>query len=75
MGNTGGHVAQWQKVLNALHAKPQCVVDGNFGPATTARTQDLQKLAKITPDGIAGPATYLAAQFFMALGKIDINKL
>jgi hypothetical protein len=75
VGSTGGRVAQWQKVLNALNAKPKLVVDGQFGPATAARTKDLQKLASIAQDGIAGPATYLAAQFFMALSKIDINKL
>jgi peptidoglycan hydrolase-like protein with peptidoglycan-binding domain len=74
-GSSGPHVLVWQKVLNALHATPQLVKDGDFGPSTVARTKDLQHLAKISEDGRVGSGTYNAAYFFLVVGKIDASKL
>jgi murein L,D-transpeptidase YcbB/YkuD len=75
VGSTGATVTVWQKVLNALHAAPQLVVDGDFGPATATGTQQLQHLGGIGETGVAGPTTYQAAYFFLVLGKIDVNRL
>ena len=32
-------------------------VDGDYGPATEAKVRDVQRLFKLTPDGIAGRQT------------------
>jgi peptidoglycan hydrolase-like protein with peptidoglycan-binding domain len=74
-GSSGLHVITWQKVLNALHATPQLAKDGDYGPATVARTKDLQHLGKLVEDGAAGPKTFNCAYFFLVVGKIDASRL
>ena len=55
----GIDVQQLQKVLNQWYPSltPQLVVDGYYGPATTATVKYNQARAHITVDGIAGPVT------------------
>lgn len=55
----GDDVLRLQQVLNSWYPSvtPQLVVDGYYGPATTARVKYNQARAHITVDGIAGPVT------------------
>jgi lysozyme len=58
-GDTGQAVKDWQGLLNA-HGH-LLAIDGNFGVQTEQATVAFQRGAGIAADGIAGPATLLAA--------------
>jgi hypothetical protein len=49
-----------QTRLNALGASPSLVVDGLFGPKSTAAVVAFQRSHGLVPDGIVGPATLAA---------------
>jgi peptidoglycan hydrolase-like protein with peptidoglycan-binding domain len=60
LGDTGDPVKTLQERLNAWHANPQLIVDGNFGKATLAAVKTFQGQEHLTVDGVAGPATWTA---------------
>ncbi len=55
-GDRGRDVSILQLELSAV-AGFTGAVDGDYGPATEAKVRDVQRLFKLTPDGIAGPRT------------------
>ncbi|MEM6307646.1 MAG: peptidoglycan-binding protein, partial [Pseudomonadota bacterium] len=59
-GSRGDAVRDLQRKLNQLGMG--LVVDGKFGPGTTAAVKSFQIRAGLTPDGIAGPATLRALE-------------
>lgn len=61
-GDTGESVKQLQRVLRAWYPKDLAyvVVDGDFGERTETAVRYAQTKAKLTADGIAGPATLKA---------------
>ena len=56
-GATGEDVKRLQRVLNAWYPSLKLLVDGIFGERTESAVIDLQKRAKLVPDGVVGPAT------------------
>jgi hypothetical protein len=50
-GMSGTDVRTYQAFIGKLTA------DGKFGPATTKRTKEYQRMRGLTPDGVAGPKT------------------
>jgi peptidoglycan DL-endopeptidase CwlO len=65
-GTRGAAVRLWQSTLDRLAVRgkptqPRIVVDGVFGPATTAATMTLQRFGGVAVDGIVGPRTRAAA--------------
>lgn len=61
-GATGQQVRQLQYMLRVISryvpTVPSVEVDGIFGPKTEAAVRAYQRFAGLTPDGIAGPATW-----------------
>lgn len=55
-----------QENLNNLGASPQLLVDGRYGPGTTAAVKWFQKLVGIPVDGIAGEVTKAAIALRLA---------
>lgn len=55
-GSRGRDVSVFQLELTATCGFTGAV-DGNYGPATEAKVRDVQRLFKLTPDGIAGRQT------------------
>lgn len=55
-GNRGRDVGILQLEMSAV-AGFTGAVDGDYGPATEAKVRDVQRLFKLTEDGIAGPKT------------------
>jgi hypothetical protein len=55
-GSRGRDVSVFQLELAAV-AGFTGAIDGNYGPATEAKVRDVQRLFKLTPDGIAGRQT------------------
>jgi peptidoglycan hydrolase-like protein with peptidoglycan-binding domain len=53
-GSTGADVRAWQGIIGVP-------ADGNFGPATKAKTIAWQKTRGLPADGIVGPATWARA--------------
>ena len=51
-----------QQALNHLGAQPALVVDGRYGPGTTAAVRWFQGIAGIPVDGVAGEVTRAAIQ-------------
>jgi putative chitinase len=49
-----------QQSLNDLGANPPILVDGRYGPATTAAVKWFQQLASVPVDGVAGEVTKAA---------------
>ncbi|MFI9845187.1 N-acetylmuramoyl-L-alanine amidase [Nonomuraea sp. NPDC051941] len=56
---TGADVKTWQERLKSK--KYTLVVDGKFGPMTSAATKVFQRAEKVPVDGTVGPATWGAA--------------
>lgn len=56
-GSTGPRVTRLQQTLNAWYPWMRLATDGKYGPATENAVRELQKRAKLTVDGIAGPVT------------------
>jgi peptidoglycan hydrolase-like protein with peptidoglycan-binding domain len=57
-GATGADVSKAQALINVLTGRG-LVVDGDFGPATSAAVEDVQRFLKMSPvDGVIGPATW-----------------
>lgn len=69
LGDKGGTVGVLQSNLNKLNAKPQLVVDCDFGPATDTAVRAFQTFAKLTVDGVVGPETRQALQYFLGMMK------
>jgi peptidoglycan hydrolase-like protein with peptidoglycan-binding domain len=71
MGMSGQNVRDLQAMLNLKVSLPPLLVDGVFGPKTTARVVTFQKRAGLVPDGIVGPATgkALVGAVFTALAR------
>jgi len=59
-GSNGADVIAWQTFLNSQGLNVG-TVDGDFGPATEAETQQFQNANGLTADGIVGPDTLAAA--------------
>jgi len=59
-GSTGPQVAAWQSFLNSQGFNVGAV-DGDFGPDTTAATQQFQAANGLTADGVVGPQTLASA--------------
>ena len=57
-GSTGNDVRELQRQLNRHGARPQLVVDGNFGPLTDTAVRNFQRAQRITVDGIVGPISW-----------------
>lgn len=57
-GSKGEDVKTWQRIVGAT-------TDGDFGPATEAKTRAWQAARGLVADGIVGPATWAAA------GKVE----
>lgn len=67
----GPGVEKIQKLLRDLKIAPGLVVDGDYGPLTTAAVREWQKRLGITADGIWGPDTQTATDnFFHGLAKL-----
>lgn len=60
-GMTGGAVSALQTALN-VYGGASLVVDGSYGPATTAAVRSFQASKGLSQDGIAGPASQGALQ-------------
>lgn len=56
-GARGDAVVKYQQALNKFTEK-DIEVDGQFGPATTAATKEVQQALNLPTDGIPGPQTY-----------------
>lgn len=66
----GAGVEKIQKLLRDLKVAPSLVVDGDYGPLTTAAVREWQKRLGITADGVWGPDTQNATDnFFNFLAK------
>ncbi|MGN0064596.1 MAG: D-Ala-D-Ala carboxypeptidase family metallohydrolase [Nocardioides sp.] len=58
-GSTGADVQQLQIRVAGWHGSSATfAIDGSFGPATTTAVTNFQRAYGLTPDGIAGPATF-----------------
>lgn len=68
LGDRGAAVARLQRALRRL-GRP-LVVDGDFGPATEAALIRLQSVEGLTPDGIAGPATWARIEALSGVGRV-----
>ncbi len=60
-GDKGAYVTQLQQLLKEVGYYAG-VVDGVFGPATTAAVKAFQKAAGLTQDGVVGPRTWAALE-------------
>jgi putative chitinase len=58
-----------QQALNDLGFQPKLVVDGKYGPGTTAAVKWFQGLAKLKTDGIAGDVTRATIKLRLATIK------
>ena len=56
-GSSGQEVKDLQNALNLLDVQPRLVVDGLFGPNTSAAVKTFQKRDGLPVDGIAGQNT------------------
>ncbi len=59
-GSHGAEVMFLQRMLNKRGASPFLTEDGSFGPRTQAALRTFQHGARISADGVAGPATWTA---------------
>lgn len=57
IGNRGPAVADLQEALGAVGVYDG-EIDGQFGPITDSAVRTFQRTNGLTPDGIAGPATW-----------------
>lgn len=57
VGSTGDQV-RWMQTVISEHAGGNIEVDGQFGPQTQQRVQDVQRAYGLEPDGIVGPLTW-----------------
>ncbi|HHW48404.1 MAG TPA: LysM peptidoglycan-binding domain-containing protein [Clostridiaceae bacterium] len=64
LGSTGPNVKLIQSLLNRIGYNAG-QVDGIFGPRTQAAVMAFQRSFGLTPDGIAGPATWNAFERFL----------
>lgn len=67
-GSSGPIVEQAQCELNyawAYGLDGSIPVDGQFGPTTKGATQAFQECAGLTPDGIIGPQTWAALDYWV----------
>ncbi len=67
IGDKGAPVARLQRALRRL-GRP-LIVDGEFGPATRAALIRFQSVEGLTPDGIAGPATWARIEALSGVGR------
>jgi len=67
LGDRGAAVSRLQKALRGL-GHP-LVADGDFGPATRAALIRFQSAEALTPDGIAGPATWARIEALSGVGR------
>ena len=59
LGSVGPLVKQLQEGLNQLASQlPKLASDGQFGPKTRSRVQELQTRNQLVSDGIVGPLTW-----------------
>jgi lipoprotein-anchoring transpeptidase ErfK/SrfK/peptidoglycan hydrolase-like protein with peptidoglycan-binding domain len=65
VGATGWDVAELQFIL-ASRGFPAVHPDGHYGVQTTAAIRRFQRRARITADGVAGPATFVALDILAA---------
>lgn len=56
-GAHGGYVKSVQSLLRTKAAQ-NIIVDGNFGPATAAAVENVQRFFHLTVDGVVGPVTW-----------------
>lgn len=74
-GATGSAVETLQKDLNDVGAaKPDLVVDGDFGAKTLAAVREFQKTHKLSIDGVVGPLTWGALKSAVSQKKLGPRK-
>lgn len=66
LGSTGLAVFYLQSILDK-HAGQNIVQDGVFGPNTKQAVINMQRLFKLTPDGIVGPASWAVLNYLNTL--------
>ena len=73
-GSTGAAVEVLQRMCrdSGVHGVRGIAVDGNFGEQTLAAVRNFQAYAKLTVDGIAGPATHKALEAISPLDDAEI---
>ena len=72
-GATGGEVKELQRRLK-MWGYYSGSVDGIYGPATVEAVKYFQRKNGLTPDGIAGRATYVALGMNDSVKVLDGNK-
>ncbi len=60
LGSDGDAVTRLQGRLNAWNVRPRLALNGHFGPATQAATENFQAVEGLTVTGTADPATWRA---------------
>lgn len=60
-GSTGPDVEKWQAFLRGQSSNSSVVVSGVFEDVTDVETKAFQKKKNLTPDGVVGPKTLIAA--------------
>jgi murein DD-endopeptidase MepM/ murein hydrolase activator NlpD len=73
MGTAGWDVAALQFSL-AKHGFPSGTFDGAFGPHTDAALRRFQRFARLSSDGVAGPATFRALRVPPARCPIGLRR-
>lgn len=79
-GSTGVYVQQLQYFLNTVADYTPLVdnirIDGNFGRGTRAAVVSFQKLARLTPDGLVGEATWnTLVQAYEDTQRVDVPEI
>jgi len=70
IGSKGTEVVLWQGFLAKQKLMPSNLLTGNFGPITKVATQNLQKLAGLTADGVVGSGTLFFLENIMYPGLV-----
>ncbi len=70
IGSKGPEVVLWQGFLAKQKLMSSNLLTGNFGPVTKVATQNFQKLAGLTADGVVGSGTLFFLENIMYPGLV-----